>query len=1001
MKNRTYSGALVALLILFLSSPFAKAQGGVDQYFATARAAMEAANKQGLPKGAAKWNEALQALTSATSAFDKNAMKLYGPQFGWFWYHKGFCELKLQKYPEAIKSFKHCYEKYPNKKDNEQSINLYHKKALLKWGESEQGAKQYAEAIKQYKKFLTERDPKKDRFPRGSFYTNLAICHFKVDKISGGVENFQIAIKGKDTFPTPPAGIMAGFQSFCEAAIKKKDEKALLDFFKENRDDIVFLPWEAQPYSPNFMKLAADAMNAEMTQVGFELYALVPSSELAEDSLKGALNQLGNFNTTFSDKATVYNKTAMEEQLKQSRKYKKEGKLPEVTALAATAYIHETNGNIRGAFGAYDLLEKFHNDTPKDKRENYLYQLVRTSSLVGLVLKTEEEGQKFLKLFPGSKHVESVRQLMLTGLFFEGEYELCLEVATVMEPKLPKGSKQHDTCLHVLGGSYYYTGQFDKALEPLQKHVKDYPESQFKVAAQYFEASNLAQLQIWDKASQLLDKFLKAYPTPKDNAYLPFALYDRANCHFASEEYPKALEALSRVENEFPDAGNIELVFNLKGNIFQTEGDKEAANSYYTKALDTAQRKENDVVSGESLYYLVGLLGEEKSDTIQQAIPYYDQFWERYGDNSPYKAQVAVAGLPALKTAGRTEEGLDRLQGVISQLSKLPGAYGLEEAINSFTKFYLEDHSETELKDLYYNFPDIRAEDKAAQALLRIAIIGVFEDKAKTAEKAKDNEDAGKATSMIKILFNDLKNDFDKTNLSNFILVSIGDYLREKTNSPAQAAPYYEEVLNRTDQNYRFNARFGLADVYGRSNDKKQNNKAVEQLIAVYTNSTDNKQQQQALYRAVEVLAKLEKWEETKKRAKEFLDPKLEYNQYAPFVSYALAQAYENLGEKDNAQITYFQVYSTYRGLIKVSAPSLKSYMEILWDRNNPATEKTPADRQFAYEIGRKFIKATAAIPQDDRVPEEEKELWEEVKKLTLTYEANPSTKAIKEAKNK
>ena len=100
-----------------------------------------------------------------------------------------------------------------------------------------------------------------------------------------------------------------------------------------------------------------------------------------------------------------------------SRARGKEGKLPEVTALAATAYIHEQNGNIRGAYGAYEMLEQFHSDSPKDKRENYLYQLVRTSSLVGRVLQTEKEGQKFLKLFPGSQYEESVRSLMLTGPF--------------------------------------------------------------------------------------------------------------------------------------------------------------------------------------------------------------------------------------------------------------------------------------------------------------------------------------------------------------------------------------------------------------------------------------------------------------------------------------------------------------------------------------------------------------------------------------------------------
>ncbi|MGJ8726045.1 MAG: tetratricopeptide repeat protein [Roseibacillus sp.] len=1002
MKNWNHPGALIALLLLFVSSTSVRAQGGVEQLHSNSLTAMNEARRLGMPEGAAKWNEALNLLRQATKTFDARAPKLFGPKFGWFWYHQGFCELKLNKYEDAAKSFQACYDKYPNNQGAE-NVNTYHKKSLLKWGEAAQGMESYDEAIKQYKKFLAERDPERDTFPKGAFYINMAVCHFKSGKIAGGTENLQIAIKNKNTFPTPPAGIMAGFQAFCEASIAKKDEGAMLDFLKKHRSDITFLPWESQPYSPVFMTLAANAMNANLTQIAFELYSLVPSSVEAEDSLKAAIRGLGDFKRPIPDGATIYNKSALEKQLEMSKAREKEGKLPEVTALAATAFIHEQNGNIRGAYGAYEMLEQFHSNSPKDKRENYLYQLVRTSSLVGRVLQTEKEGQKFLKLFPGSQYEESVRSLMLTGLFFDGEYDLCLEVASEMEPKLPKNSKQHDICLHVLGGSYYYTAQFDKAIEPLQRHMKEYPESQFKVASQYFEASNWAQLQVWDKAANLLDKFLKAYPNPKENSYLPFALYDRANCHFAQEEYPQALDNLNRIENEFPDASNREMVFNLKGNIFQTEGKKEEAKEYYNRALTLAERKQNDIVSGESLFYLVGLLGEEKGGALSEAIPFYDKFWAEYGDSSPYKAQVAVAGMPALIAAERSEEGLDRLQGVIAQLAKMPGAYGLEEAINSYTKFFLATPGNTEegLKEVYYDFPGINNEDKAAQALLRIALIGVFEDKAKEAIKGQATDDASKANAMIKVLFNDLKQDFDLKSLSNFILVSVGDYLREKTASPKQATPYYEEVLSRTDQSYRFAARFGLADVYGRSDSESENTKAVEQLIAVFTNSTDNQQQEQALYRAVEVLGKLGKWEEAKKRAKESLAPELNYNKYAPFVSFVLAQAYDNLGETENALITYFQVYSSYRGLIKVSAPSLHRYMELLWERNKAATDKTPADRQFAYETGYKFIRATEKIISGSRVPDDEKDLWKEVQNLVRTYEANPSIEAMVEEKEK
>ena len=986
----------MALLMLLASPASLRAQGGVQELQTNALTAMNAAHRMGMPAGAAKWNEALGFLKEATSKFDGRAQQLYGPKFGWFWYNQGFCEFKLAKHADAMKSFKTCYEKYPNK-DGADSSNIYHKKALLKWGQAAQGAQQYDLAIKQYTRFLKERDPERDNFPKGAFYVNMAVCNFKSGKVASGAENLQIAIKNKNTFPTPPAAIMAGFQAFSEASINKKDEATMLDFLKKHRADVTFLPWEAQPYSPVFMTLAAKAMNNNLKQLAFELYALVPSSIEAEDSLRSSIRALGDNNRPVTDGSTIYNKASLSQQLEQSAEREKNGQLPEITALAATAYLHEQSGNIRAAYGAYEMLERFHSNSPRDKRENYLYQFIRTSSLIGLVRQTEEEGQKFLKLFPGSQYEESVRSLMLSGLFFSGEYDLCLKVATDMEPKLPKGSKQHDICLHVLGGSLFYTSQFSDAAEFLKRHIEEYPESQFKIAAQYFEASNFAQLQLWKVAGERLDKFLKAYPNPKENSYLPFALYDRANCHFGEEEYPETLSSLNRIETEFPSASNRELVFNLKGNVFQIEGNAEEAKQYYERALTLSKKKQNDVVAGESLYYLVGLLAEGKGDAIKDAVPYYDQFWESYGDSSPYKAQVAVAGMAALEAAGRSQEALDRLQGVIAQLAKVPGAYGLEEAINSFTKAYLKDHTEEELKNLYYNFDGVRSEDKAAQALLRIALIGVFEEKAKAAAKAESSNEASKANAMIKVLFSDLKLDFDLKSLSNFILVSVGDYLREKTASPKEAIPYYEEVLGRNEPSYRFNARFGLADVYGRSNVAAENTKAVDQLIAVYTNSNDKKQQEQALYRAVEVLGKLGEWKDAKERAKEFLKPELNFNQYAPFVSFVLAQAYDNLSETDNALVTYFQVYSTYRGLLAVSAPSLKRYMELLWGRNKGATDKTPADRQFAYETGYKFIKATTALIEGPRVPEEEKDLWKEVNKLVQTYEANPGIKAIVE----
>ena len=139
MMNSPKKRILCGVLALFalVSVPKLSAQG-IDVAWANSLTAMRAD----------KWAEAHQILSKAVAQFDGRGMQLFGPKFGWFWYHKGFCELKLKKWEAAMESFKKCYTKYPNKNAGgagldpaaQGSFNFYHKKSLLKWGDAAIGA---------------------------------------------------------------------------------------------------------------------------------------------------------------------------------------------------------------------------------------------------------------------------------------------------------------------------------------------------------------------------------------------------------------------------------------------------------------------------------------------------------------------------------------------------------------------------------------------------------------------------------------------------------------------------------------------------------------------------------------------------------------------------------------------------------------------------------------------------------------------------------------------
>ena len=956
---------------------------------------------------AEKWAEAHAILKKATELYDGRAMTLFGPRFGSFWYNRGYCELMLGMYPDAMKSFKTCYSKYPNGKGGEnESLNMYHKKSLLYWGHAAKGSGEWDTAIKSYKKFLAERDKTRDKYSRGVFYTNMATCYYKLRKIPEGNKDLETAITNKVQFPTSNKNILLTFNAMVEAVIEKNDEKALLDFIAKNRGHIKLDPFEAYEFAPLFMKLALDAKGADMMRSSFELYSLVPSTVAAIDDVQARLKMVGDYKRLIRDGSKLVRKENLEKDLEALQDAQKTGQMNEVYAFLNTAVMHEDDGNTRGAFAVYEQLELYFPNAKifKDKkivpaREKNLYNLVRTSSIIGEVLTTEKYGSRFLKDFPTSDYAEEVRRLTLSSLFWEGEYEKCIEVASVMIEKLPKPSEQHDICLFVLGGSYHYTGQFDIAQKELDDHVKTYAETKAhrRQAVLYFQASNLFRLQYWTKSAALLDTFLKTYPDASSNAYLPFALFDRSNCHFAEEEYPEALEKVTRVETEFPGFSAMESIYALKGNILENTSQPVEAVAYYEKALALAETKENAIVAAESLLYLVNILGAEKIDgkpnpDVQNALPFYDRFWKSYAD-SPYRAQLAVTGLPAMRAAGRIDEGLERLQKVIAELSKIKGTPGLEQSINSYTEAYLEEHSEDELKAHYYAFPGIDSRDMASRALLRIAVIGVFEDKLEAGIKTKDEVLISKAQAMIKVLFNELKTDFDVKDLSDYILVSIGDFLREKTSSTGQAKPYYQAALDSSDPSYEFPALFGLADVLGSGSSAEQK-KAVVLLDRVYADAKKD-QKEKAIFRIVTISFGNKEYDETIKRGREYLDDKSFKQRSSADVRLLIAQSYDALGKSEDAIAIYGQIWTTSPGYVKVSGPALKRWMELLWDRNGTNREDGKSDRQKVYEEGWKWLNTTKGFKS--KLSDPETASWTAVESLVSEYEARTEIKSMED----
>lgn len=961
---------------LFLSSVQVHAQGA--DVGELVNKSLDLMNKQ-------KWAEAEQLLTKATAI--PNTQLVFGSKFGVIWYRKGICHAKMGQHDEAIKCFQKCYKDFPPEDGG--GGNLYHKLALLKWGESAQALEKYEEAIRLYKQFVAERSKErgKDSYSQGAYYINLAICNYKLAKIPEGTENLEIAIKNRETFPTPDAGIAAAFQAFVGACIAKKNEQAMLDFIAKNRSEITIEPFEMAELNSLFLKSAHDAYQAQMLRAAIALYQMVSNTELTLEDITTRLESLGN-RSGVVDGTRKIDASKLKASRDGMKKMQSDNKFPECTQLLSLAYIHEKNGNPRAAYAAYEIIEQMYNKHAK--RENNLFQLIRTSSIIGEVMVTEKYGQIFLKTYPESEHVQAVQRMMLTSLFFEGEYKKCIEVATVIIDKLEKGSEQHDICLHVLGGSYYYDGQYDLALPLLDQHATEYKSSKFRVPALFFQASNLVKLQEFKKGAVLLDAFLKEYPDPGQNPFLPFALFDRANCHYSDSEYEPAATLATRIEKEFPSTEVLQDVFILKGNILLSEKDIKGAEEYYKKGLETSKARNLAIPASQSVYLLIAMLGDKQNfkgeeALIKNAVPWIDTFWKEHAVGSPFRTEASVAGIYALDAVGRGEEGLNRIRDVIVEMAGDPMARGLEEAINSYTEFYLTKHSPAELKEHYYKFP-VQYKDAVARALLQMAVIGVFETEVK---KAKDEDTKKRAEADVQNLFKALKTEFDVKQLTNFILVRVGDFIREKTGSPREALDYYSEALSRKTGGYQLEAMFGRADVLSKSKNPADLDAALVDLKSIQEKAENKKQKEKALAAMVSTYAAKGDWAKCNEAAKQYLAKENNYSMSKGPVLLLLAKSYENEGKISDAIFSYAAIWTgNLRGSIIYSAPACKRWMELCWERNQPASDKSPADRQGAYDNGYAYVDTTR--PLLPKMTDEEKALWAEVEEAVKNYEISP-----------
>ena len=982
MKFKTFSKVLVMSSVCFFGATV-QAQN-VQKVFTESIEMMKTSD----------WSGALASIDGFLSRMDDaKAMKLHGPMFGVFHYNRAICLDNLGDFKGAMAAYDTCHLKFPN--GGGKSENFYFVYSLFKKGETAMKAEDYEVAVQSYGAFLGsyKGDKASAKTNWGSFFVNYGVALLKTGDKEKGMEMIEKALKNKEKFAIAPATIYKAFDALSAVAIENNDERSVLKFLKDYKSALLSDPAAVSQYARGMIGKVSQAIQADMEVLPVELLSLVPNTQTSLNNLKAQAGTLegATFSKAIRDGYIFLTPDYIQKLLASTQAQAGSDEPNEAYTLNLSAYLWSRAGNNNAAYSAYKELEESY---PKAKnREENLFALVQMANAVGYVKEANAYGNTFLTAFPDSDKIEKVKRLMLTGLYRDRKYAECIEVAEELMPNLEKGSEAHEVALFVLGGSKFYTGDISAAQKLLTQHGEEYPKSAFIIESSYMEASSCSRLGQFDKAIGKLENFLEKYKSD-NTAFYPYALFDRANAAYSTNDNKTALTKIDDLEKGYRSTPIMAAAFNLKGNVLESEKDYSRAEEYYNRGLTKAGESSDKRVASESVFYLINLLSDYpgEGDRYKDAAKYYDQFWADYAKDSPYQAQVAVQGYNALKEIGRADEGLNKMEDIVNTVAKLPGQPQLEALVNTYRDNYLEANGIVELKKKFNDFKGVSEDDREALALIKISLIGAYEKELDKAKKKRDEEGETKLQAGIKVVFNELKNEFKPTSLTPAALSKVGTYIRTKTNTPRGGLPYYEEIIKRQDAAHTNQARFGIADILAGSAKGAEQAKASTLLAEIFKNEgVRGKDRARALYRLIQLNESQNDWGGVKANALLFFKEKYTYE--LSYVSFYYAQALDNLGEKELALTNYQKTYFGNQGFVPVAAPSLKRMMEIYWERNRPQVlgedklVKTIGDRQFAYNSGWVYIDATKR--SIDKMSDSEKRLRESVAGLVAQYAAS------------
>lgn len=837
-----------------------------------------------------RWDEAIKPLETIMKEYGPSGYRDFGPAFGVMHYRYGFCLKNLKRFEEALKAYEACYTEGVNTPDTpKDKLNPVWELSLLEMGIIKQALGRYQEAIKDYEAFALKPAPP-GTYDDAAFRVQVAMCYSKAGQPDKARKLMDQLFTSAGGAAPKPDGLFRAFLALVESWTAKESgnadtERQAHEFIDANIRRMRLTPFDMARFDFNtrLLSLARSASENNQQSLAIRLIGLMATSSDVLHDLQGrALKYKGSVPDLLKKEIAKY------EGLMQA-----DDSLDWI-ALLTLAGCYERLGNFAAGYAIYahGIMA-----VPKSpQRPMMLFGAMRTALATGQAGTAKTLGNVFRKEFPEHEYAGNVNTLLLENLFFGKQYEEAMRLADTVRKPLPPDAKERDLTDFIVGASLFNLGRIEEAHKELGSHAQRFPESKFKEAARYFEASSLQRLKDWKASGGKLDAFIEAFP---DSEYIGFALLDRATCHFQLGQYDKVIAVTQELEKRRPGFSDLDRAVAMRGDAHLMLSNNEAAEKEYLEAreLANAAGDKHAAVAGRVLVQLVRTANALKKP--KDVVTYYDEYMGKFKGGF-YDAEVVVGALEPLKEADRGKEAMEALQQVIIRLGSGETGAGIEEAIGSYTQNSVEIVGPEGLLDRLTNFvPEGTRINNTLKAWLIMARIDLLENDA-----YKDK--FPKRAAQVQVAFEDLQK-FNKAELAPYILVQVGRYLaaRNTPETDKLAIEWFEAVMARGPSDHHPLALMGRARVLAKTGESTTFAEAISAFDQVIRDLKDRPEYvEEAMLDKGRIYFGKQMWKEA---SQVFFDMQKDarFTRSRAEVFYRLGRAYEELGDPDKALEAY------------------------------------------------------------------------------------------------